>query len=154
MTLSTPPQTQQNGVARRFLLLLQNIWKHIHEVGSGHLFNFCLAPSWAEKTYLESSNTDLRGLAAAETRDGFHDPPPSSGIPHWQQSHSLSAPHFRPVRQGASFSTSGPALGPKTTGPSISSRKFLLDFVYVLQPLVEAGAEVKLDLRYLHWGPP
>ena len=35
--------------------------------GSGHIFNFCLALSWAEKTRLESGDTDPRGFAAPET---------------------------------------------------------------------------------------
>ncbi len=35
--------------------------------GSGHIFNFCLAPSWAEKTRLENGGTDPRGFAAVET---------------------------------------------------------------------------------------
>ncbi len=35
--------------------------------GSGHFFNFCLAPSWAEKTRQENGGTDPRGFAAAET---------------------------------------------------------------------------------------
>jgi hypothetical protein len=32
-----------------------------------HIFNLCLAPFWAKKTHLQSSNTDLRGFAAVET---------------------------------------------------------------------------------------
>jgi hypothetical protein len=35
--------------------------------GSRHFSNFYLAPSWAEKTRLESSNIDPRGFAMAET---------------------------------------------------------------------------------------
>ncbi len=35
--------------------------------GSGRIFNFYLAFSWAEKTRLENSGTDPRGFAAAET---------------------------------------------------------------------------------------
>ncbi len=34
---------------------------------SGHIFNFCLASSWAEKTRLENGGTDPRGFAALET---------------------------------------------------------------------------------------
>jgi hypothetical protein len=35
--------------------------------GYGHIFNFCLAPSWGEKTRLENGGTDPRGFAAPET---------------------------------------------------------------------------------------
>ncbi len=35
--------------------------------GSGHIFSLCLAPFWAEKTRLESKDTDHRGFAQAET---------------------------------------------------------------------------------------
>ncbi len=33
---------------------------------SQYIFNFCLAPSWAEKTHLENGNTDPRCFAAEE----------------------------------------------------------------------------------------
>jgi hypothetical protein len=35
--------------------------------GSGRIFNFCLAPSRAEKIRLENGGTDPRGFAATET---------------------------------------------------------------------------------------
>jgi hypothetical protein len=34
---------------------------------SEHIFNFCLAPSWAKKTHLENDGTDPRGFAVADT---------------------------------------------------------------------------------------
>jgi hypothetical protein len=34
---------------------------------SGYIFNFCLAPSWAEKTCIESAYTDPGGFVTAET---------------------------------------------------------------------------------------
>ncbi len=78
MTLSPPIlQAQQNDVAVCFPLLF-GLQKHTEFLktdserlipyGSGHIFNFCLAPSWAEKTRLECSDTDLRGLASYHSK--------------------------------------------------------------------------------------
>jgi hypothetical protein len=59
------PQAQQNDVARHFLLLswlqttywiFKNIFRKLFSDSSGHILNFCLAPSEVKNTHLESSD--------------------------------------------------------------------------------------------------
>ncbi len=49
---------------------LKTYSESLFQGGSGHIFNFFLRPSWAEKTCLESHITDPRGFAAVKT--GFY----------------------------------------------------------------------------------
>ncbi len=50
--------------------ILKTYSESLFQGGSGHVFNFFLRPSRAEKTRLESRRTDPRGFAVVET--GFY----------------------------------------------------------------------------------
>jgi hypothetical protein len=75
MTLSTPLpllQSQQNEVAiflhcrSGYRQCTESFKKYLESfflVDSGHLFNFCLAPSCAKKTQIKCSDSDPRGFA-------------------------------------------------------------------------------------------
>jgi hypothetical protein len=78
MTLSIPPpppgsvkwchQTFSVDVGLQTTYrIFRNIQKAYFQMVLDILFYFCLAPSWAGQTRLESGGTNLRGFAAAET---------------------------------------------------------------------------------------
>ncbi len=77
MTLSFPPSARLNKIMlpdvfrcrsgyRQRKEFLKTDSENFFPDGSGRIFNFCLALSWAEKTSLENGSTDPRGFAAAE----------------------------------------------------------------------------------------
>ncbi len=78
MTLSFPPSARLNKIMLPDVFRCRSGYKQRTEFlktdseslfpdDSGHIFNFCIALSWAEKTRLENGDTDPRGFAAAET---------------------------------------------------------------------------------------